>query len=97
LPALDQLGQQYAEREFVILAVNVGDSRPKYENYVEAQDYRHLQWARDGSGQVVDLYEVRGIPVTYILDQEGVIRYAHVGYGDGMAEVFAREIGSLFE
>jgi hypothetical protein len=81
----------------VVLAVNIGDSKAKYQEFVKSHRYSHLQWARDSSGEVSDMYQVRGIPLTYILDQEGVIRYAHVGYGDGMATTLAEEIESLLK
>jgi hypothetical protein len=97
LPALNRLGARYAERWLAILAINVGESRSRYENYIQSQGYAHLHWGRDGSREVVSLYKVRGIPATYILDQEGVVRAAHIGYGASMEEVFAQEIESLLE
>jgi len=43
------------------------------------------------------LYGVRSIPVTYLLDREGVIRYAHVGFGRGLEKRLADEITLLLE
>ena len=97
MPALNRLGARYAEHGLVILAINVGESRSKYEDYVHSQGYANLHWGRDGSREVVRLYKVRGIPATYILDQEGVIRAAHIGYGASMEEAFAQEIESLLK
>ena len=94
---MEQLGARYAKQGLVILAVNIGDSKDKYQEFIKSHRYSHLQWARDSSGEISDMYQVRGIPLTYVLDQEGVVRYAHVGYGDEMAMTLAEEIGSLLE
>jgi len=45
----------------------------------------------------VRLYGVRSIPVTYVLDQDGIIRHTHVGYGRALPERLADEIASLLE
>lgn len=97
MPALNQLGRRYGGRGLVVLAVNAGESRSKFEAYTRGNRCEHLTWVGDSSHKISNLYKVRRIPVTYILDREGVIQYAHVGYCDALAETFAREIESLLE
>jgi thiol-disulfide isomerase/thioredoxin len=41
----------------------------------------------DGDGEVAEHYRVRGLPVTYFLDREGVVRHIEIG------EVSAEELG----
>lgn len=81
----------------MILAINTGDSKDKYLDYVKANQYPHMRVARDSSREISKMYRVRGIPATYILDKEGVIRHAHLGYGEGMEETFVQEVKSLLQ
>lgn len=97
MPVLNNLGQTYAKHSVAIFAINVGDSKGEYQSFIQDNDYRHLHWARDSSGDAQRAYKVSAIPVTYILDTAGVIRYVHVGFGGTMDETFAQEIESLLE
>jgi len=49
-------------------------------------------WARDVVGATAD-YRVSGTPTTFIIDQEGQVRYRHVGYTD--ASILIKDIEEL--
>jgi hypothetical protein len=97
LPVLDRLGGSYREAGLIVLAINVGDREPDYAAHIEESGYEHVWFGRDGKGEIARLYGVRSIPVTYLLDREGVIQYAHVGFGRGLAKRLADEITPLLE
>jgi peroxiredoxin len=97
LPVLNQLGEQYAEQGVTVLALNVDGSEAGYQKFIQSNDYTHLQWARDGSGAIREAYRVRGLPTTYVIDGEGVVRNAFVGYGDEIQEALTTEVESLLE
>ena len=40
-------------------------------------------------------YGVRGIPTTVIVDQSGRLMFRHVGFSEGMEELFEKEIETL--
>jgi cytochrome c biogenesis protein CcmG/thiol:disulfide interchange protein DsbE len=97
LPVLDQLAASHQASDLVVLAVNVGDREADYWAYVEESGYEHVQVVRDGTRATARLYRVRSIPVTYVLDREGIIRHVHVGYGRALPERLADEIAALLE
>ncbi len=97
MPVLNQLGETYAAQGLVVLAINVGESESRYEEYVGSMDHAYLRWARDETRETVRAYRVRGIPVSYVLDQDGVVRFAHVGYGGSLERKLSRELASLLE
>jgi len=97
LPVLDRLGGSYRESGLIVLAINVGDREPDYAAHIEENGYEHVWFGRDGKGDTAGLYGIRSIPVTYLLDREGVIRYAHVGFGRGLEKRLADEITLLLE
>lgn len=95
MPVLEELAADYAGQGVAIFAVNVGERQDDYQSFIRSASYKHLIWARDSEGNVVDSYRVRGIPVLYVIDPQGIIRYKHLGYGEGMDETFRSEIDSL--
>jgi hypothetical protein len=97
LPVLNDLASRYGKQGLVVLAVNVERNRKGYQNYIESNHLPYLRWSRDGTGEISKAYAVRGLPTAYVLDVEGVIHSAHVGYGGGMERVFRREIESLLQ
>jgi len=97
LPVLNQLGEQYSERGVLVLAMNIDGGEREYKEFIQSNSYPYLHWARDGSGAVREAYYVRGIPATFIVDGEGIVRYAQVGYGSGMEDVLAHKLDSLLE
>jgi len=97
LPALGDLAEQYDQKDLVVLAVNVEKSASNYQKWIDAHPFPYLVWARDASGEIADSYQVRGLPTTYVLDQDGVIRYVHVGWGSRSEKTLARELDSLLE
>ena len=94
---MNDMGRQYAKRGVAVLAVNIGESKSTYQDFIQSHQYEYLRWARDSSGEIAKMYQVRSIPTTYVLDKEGFIRYAHVGYGDAVKESLEEEIGTLLE
>ncbi len=47
--------------------------------------------------RVQKLFKGRGVPNTFILDQQGNIRYRHRGFSEGMKKYIEMEINSLLE
>ena len=79
----------------MVLAINTGDKRSKYESFIQSTDYAYLNWARDGGGTIGKAYRAYGVPTLYIVDQEGVIHAVHVGYESSMAQAFDQQVEAL--
>jgi len=77
MPLLQSYHDQY-NRELVVLAINVGESPQDIEKYLEELGL-NLNVLLDRKGEVEKLYRVRGLPTTYFVDEEGIIRYLHLG------------------
>lgn len=67
-----------ATPELVVLAVNVQEQRPQIEAF--AKDFEmEMPIVRDEAGDVQNLYQVRGMPTTYFVDGNGVVRAVWAG------------------
>lgn len=73
--------QVYAEREqdgFVLAAVSVNEA-PDTVKSVVAEEGLDFPVLLDSTGAVASTYLVRGIPASYFVDRNGIIRGSHVG------------------
>ena len=57
---------------FVLLEVNVGDSRDTWSNYVQTHHFHGIQ-VQDADGQLQSLFHVGSFPTYIILDGDGLI------------------------
>jgi len=80
----------------VIISIDVDPSTPieNLKSYRQGYPYATWIWAKDAAEQRVAIsYGVRAIPTIVIIDQEGYVRFVHVGVTD--ASTLIREIDSL--
>lgn len=74
------LEEHFAENggDLVILGVNVGEPADKVGEYVEELGLT-FPILLDTESEVYSLYRVRGMPTTFFVDAEGIVRYQHIG------------------
>ncbi len=94
MPLLDELYSRYQRVGFNLLGVNIDDDSRRAMQMVEelGVDFPVLFDARK---EVSKLYEVEAMPVTVIVDRQGVVRYVHLGYKPGYEEKYLDQVRSL--
>jgi cytochrome c biogenesis protein CcmG/thiol:disulfide interchange protein DsbE len=75
MPYLEELRQRFGEQGLVVIAVNVDSSEEAARQYVEDEGYEDFVVLRDAGEIIRGLYDVVGIPHTYIIDRQGIIRF----------------------
>lgn len=94
VPELVKVYDRYKERGFTVVAVNLGEPREGVAAF--AQDFNMaFPVLLDQDGHTISLYPTRGIPTTFILDRDGVVRNVRVGSMDG--EFVAQMVEPLLE
>ena len=78
IPEMLKLAQLFADRPFVMLAVNVGEERRKLPGFVKKMD-EHMTILMDEDSQVFERWKGIGLPSTFIIDPAGQIRYEAYG------------------
>lgn len=80
----------------MILVVNIGES---YDTAREFMDENSLSFPvlLDTSQDVVLLYNIRSIPTTYFIDEEGMIRDVKIGAFTDQAEIERRLVNSIID
>jgi peroxiredoxin len=94
LPSLQDLYVRYKARGLVVLAVDVGESASLVKTYVSGQNYTFTVLL-DSTSEVARRYGVNGIPATFVVDTQGVIRKTTVGYAPGAEKELEQAITPL--
>lgn len=76
MPAVKRVWQKYGGDKFVIVGINMDRTKEAFESYVKSEG---LTWPQYYDGQVwnnkiTQLYGVKGIPYTVLIDKDGAIR-----------------------
>ena len=94
MPLLDELYTRYQRVGFSLLGVNIDDNSSKAMNMVSELGVS-FPVLFDARKDVSRLYEVEAMPVTVLIDREGMVRYVHHGYEPGIEEKYLDQIRSL--
>jgi len=94
MPLLDQLYTRYQRVGFSLLGVNIDDDSSKAMDMVSELGVS-FPVLFDARKDVSRLYEVEAMPVTVLIDREGMVRYVHHGYEPGIEEKYLDQIRSL--
>ena len=78
IPDIEQVYQARQDDGFVVLGVNEEEPRESVEPFVEAMGMTYPVLL-DERGQVLKMYRAIGLPMSVLLDQDGVIQVRHVG------------------
>lgn len=91
MPSMDALYQQFKDKDFVFLTICVDYGGPKpVKEFIERHRYV-FPVLLDPKFEILDLYEVKGIPTTFVIDKRGLM----VGKAIGPRNWNSQEVKSL--
>lgn len=79
LPALEKFMAQQGDKGAMVLAVNAGETTDQINSYFKENDISGLNVLLDANIEVYTAYGVNALPTTFVVDQQGVIRFRHFG------------------
>jgi thiol-disulfide isomerase/thioredoxin len=94
LPSLERLRDAMRGRRFEVLAVNVAEGDSRVKRFLDDVPLR-LPVLLDRDGETQRAWKVRGLPATFLLDREGIIRYWYLGELDWAQPAVLRTVESL--
>ncbi len=86
MPFLQRIHEEQAANGLVVLGVNLGESPAEIREFM-ADFGLSFTMLLDSRQDVALTYNVRGIPTTLLIDEDGVIRYRKVGAFATMKEI----------
>jgi peroxiredoxin len=82
MPSMEKLCKQFKDKNFVFLTISVDYAGIKpVKDYIEKHRYT-FPVLIDPQCETLDLFEVKGIPTTFLIDKKGVIVGKAIGPKD---------------
>ena len=81
MPFLEKLNNQFAEKPFRVVMIDVGESAETVRRFIAHYNYT-FPVLLDTQGKVSEQYNVFGHPVKFLVDKEGNLVFTAMGYRD---------------
>ena len=92
MPAIQERADQYPS-DLAVLAVNFDESPEKVQSFMDELGLRFAVLLDPGA-KVQDLYQVRGYPTSFFVDETGKVRFQHIGIlSEEQLDRYLRDLG----
>ena len=81
MPDFEKAYQQMGQEKLIVLAVGMGEDTKKIRKFTEKYGFTFPMLA-DPKLEITNLYGVKNIPVTYLIDPKGVVLGRALGIRD---------------
>ena len=96
LPAILELEYELGADRLEVIAVNVDENPKDAQRFLNRFAPKH-NVVMDPKGEVAALYELPGMPTSFVIDQEGSVSLRHSGFKPGDMTSIRRRIHQLLE
>lgn len=97
LPRLKPVFEKYRSEGLEFAVIDRANDTENALEFIKQHglEYRFFENGEEEAEIVRKLFGVRTFPTTYLVNGEGKILYAHVGFNEGDEEIFDSKIGSI--
>jgi len=100
LPLVDKAFLASQDKEVLFFAVNLEgtDKKDMVKSFWIRKGYGFPVLMGGMMGNGIDkVYQVSGIPTTFVIDKNGIIKYRHIGYRQNLDQLLLKEIEELLK
>ena len=95
LPALDAMSRRVGDRGVEVLAVNIDREQSAADAWLaERLPDRRVTLLRDPDGALLARLGADGMPAVYVVDRDGIVRFAEAGYAPDRVAAIERAVES---
>jgi cytochrome c biogenesis protein CcmG/thiol:disulfide interchange protein DsbE len=94
MPLINELYARYRDQGFEVIAINVDDPIEDGREFLLDTPLDYLI-AADTKGEMLGAYAVRGMPTSFLIDRDGVVRMVHTGFRDNDIVLIEDAVRSL--
>ena len=94
LPLLNNLYNKYKNKGFVLLGVNIDEKSSLAKKMIKELKI-NFPVLFDKTQSTSESYDLQAMPSTFIIDKNGVVRFAHYGYKSGYEKKYEKDVKSL--
>lgn len=96
LPQINGLYEQYRDQGFEVVAITIDDPvEDATEFLADLEIPLAYSVVLDSTADVMDQYRVVGMPTSFLIDRDGVIRKVHKGFREGDTELLEQALVPL--
>ncbi len=96
MPFLEKIHTKYKDLGFSVIGVNIDEKTEDASGFLKKQPVT-FPILLDANKKVSEDYNIMAMPTTYIIDQDGVIRFVHHGYKPGWEVTYEEQIKELLQ
>jgi len=94
LPLYDKLRNDFAATDFVILAIGLDEDVADAKAFLGEHPVKYTT-LQNPQGDVAKAFDLKGMPSSYLIDRDGIVRARHVGFEPKDIDVLKKEITGL--
>lgn len=80
MPSMERVYKKYQDKDFSVVAINQMEDADEVFTFTAALDTRPtFDILLDINNEISSMFNVRGLPTTYLIDKKGRIRYRAIG------------------
>jgi peroxiredoxin len=93
----EKILEPFKDEDFILIAVSIGESKEKIEKKMDRMKKYGVDFnvGMDPKKEIWDKYATGAIPKSFLIDQNGIIKYISVGNSEGNVDKLAKEIKIL--
>ncbi|MCF1192033.1 TlpA family protein disulfide reductase [Mangrovimonas sp. AS39] len=93
----EKILEPFKEDDFILIAISIGESKEKVAAKMDKMKKYGVDFnvGIDPKKEIWDQYATGGIPKSFLIDQNGIIRYISIGNSEGNVDKLAKEIKAL--
>ena len=89
MPYLQEIYEEWASRDLVILTINIGEGSPTVEAFMQSNNLSFTVLL-DTKQDVAQKYNIQYIPTTFFIDKDGIIQDKVIGAFPNKAQIESR-------
>ncbi len=89
LPLIQRLYEEYAAKGLVIIGINLDRTKQEMNQAIDRFNITFRQ-IFEQADKIAELFNVVGVPATFLIDRQGVVRYLHLRHEDQLRAAIKR-------
>jgi peroxiredoxin len=96
IPELIELQKRYTKKGFTVIAVSMDTVQDVDMDLTEFARLYHINYpVLRGNGTIARLYNISGLPVSFLIDKRGKIVHSYVGFIDNLKDEISAQIEKI--
>jgi thiol-disulfide isomerase/thioredoxin len=92
-PWMNEMQAKYGPKGLTIIGINVDKKREDADKFLAGTPAKFTV-AYDSAGKVAESYQPQGMPTSFLIGADGVVRAMHVGFREGDREKLEAELAA---